>query len=156
MPSNKFEVLKIKVMNIGKDSEKEIRKDRKTILREERLKKDKLVEVWKIEAENSSNSIKKKEKLLREITVKIELKQEEDEEWIVVRHYWTVVQQDWWWVQSLWENKFKKKKLDKLIYVMNMSSIFNHKGPIEYTVEVELFYRGHKERTEIDVIERQK
>jgi len=45
MPSNKFEVLKIKVMNIGKDSEKEIRKDRKTILREERLKKDKLVEV---------------------------------------------------------------------------------------------------------------
>jgi len=36
---NKFEVLKSRVMNIGKDSGREIRKDRKTILREKGLKK---------------------------------------------------------------------------------------------------------------------
>ena len=45
MPSNKFEVLKSRVMNIGEGSGREIGKDRKTILREKRLKKEKLVEV---------------------------------------------------------------------------------------------------------------
>ena len=59
MSSNKFEVLKSKVMNIREESGKEIRKDRKTILREERLKK-KLVEVQKTRVENSSNIVEKK------------------------------------------------------------------------------------------------
>jgi len=45
MPSNKFEVLKSKVMNIGEESGKKIEKDRKSILKEERLKKEKPVEV---------------------------------------------------------------------------------------------------------------
>jgi len=53
------------------------------------------------------------------------------------------------------KNKFKKK-LEKQIYVRNVNSIFNHKELIEHMMEVELFYRGHKERTEIDVIEGQK
>jgi len=53
------------------------------------------------------------------------------------------------------KNKFKKK-LERQIYVRNVNSIFNHKGPMEHIVEVELFYRGHKERTEIDVIGEQK
>ena len=53
------------------------------------------------------------------------------------------------------KNKFKKK-LEKQIYVRNVNSIFNHKELIEHMVEVELFYRGHKERTEIDVTEGQK
>ena len=48
MPSNIFEVLKNKVINMGEDSENEIKKDRKIILREERLKKEKPVEVQKI------------------------------------------------------------------------------------------------------------
>jgi len=43
--SNKFEVLKNRVMNIGEGSEREIRKDKKTVLREERVKKEKSVEV---------------------------------------------------------------------------------------------------------------
>ena len=43
------------------------------------------MKVQKIEAENSSSSVKKKEKLLREVIVKIGLKQEEDEEEIVVK-----------------------------------------------------------------------
>jgi len=50
------------------------------------------------------------------------------------------------------KNKFKKKKLDRLIYVRNMDSTFNHEGLIEHTVEVELFYRRHKKRTKMDVI----
>ena len=45
IPSNKFEVLKSKVINIGEDSGRKIEKDRKTILREERLKKKKPVKV---------------------------------------------------------------------------------------------------------------
>ena len=50
-------------------------------------------------------------------------------------------------------NKFKKKKLERLIYMRNVNGIFNHERPNEHTVKVELFYRGHKERLEIDVIE---
>ena len=54
------------------------------------------------------------------------------------------------------KNKFKKKKLDRPIYVRNMNSILNYKESIEHTVKVELFYKEHKERTEIDMIEQQK
>jgi len=54
------------------------------------------------------------------------------------------------------KNKFRKKKLDRPIYVRDVDNTFNYEGPIEYTVEVELFYRGHKERTKINVIEEQK
>ena len=67
IPLNKFEVLKSRVMNVKECSGKEIRKDRKMILREERLKEEKKkrqVEVRKIE----------EGKLLREVTVKIGLK----------------------------------------------------------------------------------
>jgi len=45
MFSNKFEVLKSRVINIGEGSRRKIGKYRKTILREKRLKKEKLVEV---------------------------------------------------------------------------------------------------------------
>ena len=47
---------------------------------------------------------------------------------------------------------FKLKKLDRLIYIRNMDSSFNKERLIEYTVEVNIYYQGHKERTEIDVI----
>ena len=50
------------------------------------------------------------------------------------------------------KNKFKKKKLDRLIYIRNIDSTFNHEGLIEHIVKVELFYREHKERIKIDVI----
>jgi len=58
-------------MNVEEDMEREISKDRKTILREERLKEEKSVEVQKTEVENSDNRIEKKEKLLRKVMVKI-------------------------------------------------------------------------------------
>jgi len=90
--------------------------------------------------------------LLREVTVKIGLKQKDDEEGIIVEVLLDSGATEL--VMSLEfveKNKFKKKKLDRLIYVRNINDIFNNERPIEYTVKVELFYRGYKERTEIDV-----
>jgi len=46
----------------------------------------------------------------------------------------------------------RKKKLERPIYIRNIDGTFNHKRPIEYTVEMKSFYRGHKERTEINMI----
>ncbi len=40
--------------------------------------------------------------------------------------------------------------------VRNIDRPFNKKGPIENTVEVNIYYKGYVERTEIDVIEGQK
>ena len=54
------------------------------------------------------------------------------------------------------KNKFKKKKLERPIYIRNINSIFNHEELIKHTVEVELFYREDKERIEINVIKKQK
>ena len=51
---------------------------------------------------------------------------------------------------------FKLKKIERPIYVRNIDSSFNKKGPIKHTVEVNIYYQGHGERTEIDVIGGQK
>ena len=51
---------------------------------------------------------------------------------------------------------FKLKKIDRPIYVRNVDSYFNKEGPIEHTVEVNIYYQRYRERTEIDVIEGQK
>ena len=71
-----------------------------------------------IEVENSSNSVEKKEKLFREVTVKIELKQEEDKEGIVVKALldsgMTRLVMS---LEFIRKNKFRKKKLDRPIYV---------------------------------------
>jgi len=48
---------------------------------------------------------------------------------------------------------FKLKKIERSIYIRNVDGIFNKKGPIENTVEVNIYYQGHRERTEINVIE---
>ena len=89
------------------------------------------------------------------MTVKIGLKQENDEEGIIVEtmSYSTVTGL----VISLKfvrKNMFKMKKLERLIYMRNVNSIINHEEPIDYVVEVKLFYREYKERTEIYVIRR--
>ena len=88
--------------------------------------------------------------------VKIGLKQEDDEKRIIVealpnsRATGLVMS-----LEFARKNKFKKK-LERSIYMRNIDSISNHKELIEHTVEVELFYKGHKERTEIDIIGGQK
>jgi len=47
---------------------------------------------------------------------------------------------------------FKLKKLERLMNVRNVDRSLNKEGPIENTVEVNIYYQGHRERTEIDVI----
>ncbi len=97
---------------------------------------------------------RKKEKLLRKVTVKIGLKQEDEEDRITVNELLDsgVIGL----VMSLeFVRKYKfKKKLKKPIYVRNVNGVFNHERPIEHIVEVKLllFYKGHKEQTEINII----
>jgi len=91
------------------------------------------------------------------VTIKIVLKQEEDEEEIVVEMLLDnsatelIIS-----LEFVRKNRFKKKRLERLIYVRNIDGIFNYEELIEHIVEVELFYRGHKERTKIDIIGGQK
>ena len=41
-------------------------------------------------------------------------------------------------------HKFKKTKLERLVYVRNVDGMLNYVGPIVDTVEVEIFFKGHK------------
>ena len=149
---NKFEAIKDRVMNIEKESGKIIGKNRKTILKEEKLKKKKSVEVQKIEVEDNGNRVEKKEKLLREVI----LNQEKEEEIVVEALLNNSITELVMSSEFARKNKFKKKRLERLIYVRNIDGIFNYEGPIEYMVEVELFFKEHKERILIDVIRSQK
>ena len=54
------------------------------------------------------------------------------------------------------KHKFKRMKLERLVYVRNVDVMLNYAGPIVDTVEVEIFFKGHKERTSIDMIGGQK
>ena len=54
------------------------------------------------------------------------------------------------------KQEFKIKKIERPIYVRNIDSSFNKERPIEHTVEVNIYYQGHRERMEIDVIGSQK
>jgi len=65
---NKFEVLRNRMIQRGEGSGSEVGKDRKVILREERAKRGVKVQQMKVERNE------KKEKVLREVTVKIGLK----------------------------------------------------------------------------------
>jgi len=51
---------------------------------------------------------------------------------------------------------FKLKKIERLIYVRNVNSTFNREKLIKYTVEVNILYKEHRERMEINVIRGQK
>ena len=42
------------------------------------------------------------------------------------------------------------------MYVRNVNGLLNKKGPIKHMVEVNIYYQGHRERIEIDVIGEQK
>jgi len=139
--SNRFEVLKVRVMQKGEGSGKEVVKDRREILREEKAKR----------------GVEKKEKALREMTVKIGLKQEEEEEGVVTEALLDsgatgLVMSE----EFARKHKFRRTKLERPIYVRNVDGTLNYARPIVDTVEVEIFFRGHKERMSIDVIEGQK
>ena len=148
---NRFEVLKVRVMQRGKGSGKKMVKDRREILREEKVKRG--VEVKQMKEERKE----KKEKLLREVMVKIGLKQEEEEKGVVIE-----VLLDSGMIRLVMSEKFAKRhkfrrmKLEIPVYVRNVDGMLNYVGPIVDTVEVEIFFKGHKERMSIDVIGGQK
>ena len=138
--SNRFEVLKVRVMQKGEGSSKEIVRDRRKILREEKAKKG----VEKKE---------KKEKVLREVMVKIGLKQEEEEEGITTEALLDsgatgLVMSE----EFARRHRFKRTRLERPVYVRNVDGMLNYAGPIVDIVEVEIIFRGHKERTSIDMI----
>ena len=48
------------------------------------------------------------------------------------------------------------KKIERPIYIRNVNGMLNKKGPIESTIEVNIYYQRHRERMEIDIVEEQK
>ena len=89
--------------------------------------------------------------------MKIGLKQEEEEEGIVMKALLDseatgLVMSE----EFARRHKFKRTKLERPVYVRNINSMLNYAGPIVDTVEVEIFFKGHKKRTSIDVIGGQK
>ena len=97
------------------------------------------------------------ERMLREVTVKIGLERINTQEGITVETLLDsgttglVMSSEFAKKQS-----FKLKKLERPMQVRNVDRSFNKEGLIENTVEVNIYYKGHMERTEIDVIGGQK
>ena len=97
------------------------------------------------------------EKILREVTVKIGLEKIDMQERVIVealldsRITELVMSSEFMRKQG-----FKLKKLKRLINVRNVNRSFNKEGPIENTVEVNIYYQGHRERIEINIIGGQK
>ena len=51
---------------------------------------------------------------------------------------------------------FKLKKLERPMNVRNVDGSLNKEGSIEHIIEVNIYFKGHRKRTEIDVIREQK
>ena len=49
------------------------------------------------------------------------------------------------------KQRFKLKKIERLIYIRNIDGSLNKKGPIKHIVEINIYYQRHRERTEIDM-----
>ena len=100
---------------------------------------------------------KAKGKILRKVMVKIGLERLDTQEGIMVealldsRATGLVMSSEFAKKQG-----FKLKKLERPMQVRNVDGSFNKEGPIENTVEVNIYYKGHRERMEIDVIGGQK
>ena len=147
VPLNRFEVLKDRVVQRGKGSDREVVKDRKEILREEKAKRGVEVKQTKVEK-------KEKKKTLREVVVKIGLKQEGKEEGIITEALLDsgvmgLVMSE----EFVRRHKFRRMKLKKLRHVRNVDGTLNYAELIVDIVEIEIYFKGHKERTSIDVIE---
>jgi len=48
--------------------------------------------------------------------------------------------------------KFRRMKLERQIYVKNVDGMLNYMGPIVNIVEVEIYFKRHKERMLINMI----
>jgi len=134
-------------MQRDKGGGNEIKKDRRMILREKREKK-KVVEVRRTKGEGE---------VLRKVTVKIGLKRIDIQKEIMVETLLdskvTVLVMS---LEFARKQRFKVKKMERSIYVINIDGTFNKEELMKNTVEVNIYYQGHKKRTEIDVIGGQK
>jgi len=98
-----------------------------------------------------------KEDLLREVTVKIGLERIDMQEGITVEVLLDsgatelVIS-----LEFARKQGFRLKKLKRPMYIENVDGSLNKKGPIKHTVEVNIYYQGHRKRIEIDMIGRQK
>ena len=141
---NKSEVLKDRVMQKGEKRGREVVKDRREILREERARRRVEVRQTKVERE---------EKKLREVTMKIGLKYEEEEKRIIVDALLDSGAIGLMMSKEFTrKHRFRRTKLERPIYVRNVDGTLNYMGPIEDIVEIEIYFKRHKEKTSIDVI----
>ena len=104
------------------------KKDKKTILRKKKKKKE-------------SKKLIKKENLLREVIVNIKLKRVDIQEEITVKALLnSSVMELVISLEFSRKQRFKLKKIERLIYIRNVSSSFNKKKLIEHTVKVNIYY----------------
>jgi len=114
--------------------------------------------ILKVEGTERKMEVRKVEgKALREVTVKIGLKRIDTQEGITIEALLDsgatrlVMSSEFAKKQGL-----KLKKLERPMNVRKMDGSLNKEGSIEHTVEVNIYFKGHRERTEIDVIGGQK
>jgi len=108
------------------------------------------------EKAKKERNIRKRE-LLREVTVKIRLERIDMQKEVIVEALLDseatgVVMSS----EFARKQGFKLKKLERLVYIRNVDSSFNKEGLIKYMVNINIYYQGHRERIEIDIIGEQK
>ena len=92
--------------------------------------------------------------LLREVTVKMGLERIDTQEGITVEAL--LDSSATGLVMSLEfvrKQRFKLKKIERPIYIRNVDRMMNKEGPIKNTVEINIYYQGHRKKMEINVIE---
>ena len=95
--------------------------------------------------------------MLREVTVKIRLERVDMKEGIIVEVLLNsgatglVIS-----LEFVRKQGFKLKKLERPMNVRNVDGSLNKERPIKHTMKVNIYYQGHRERMEINVIGRQK
>ena len=97
------------------------------------------------------------ENMLREITIKISLERIDTQEGVIVKVLLDsgvtgLVMSS----EIARKQRFKLKKIERLIYVRNVDGFFNKERPIKHMMEMNIYYWGYRERIEIDVIGEQK
>ena len=92
--------------------------------------------------------------LLREVTVKIGLERIDTQEGLTVEALLDssaagLVMS----LEFVRKQRFKLKKIERPIYIRNVDRMMNKEGPIKNTVEINIYYQGHRKKMEINVIE---
>jgi len=115
------------------------------------------IQVGTQESEGSKRKIEVRKiegKTLREVTVKTRLERIDMQEGITVEALLDsgktglVIS-----LEFAKKQDFKLKKLERPINIRNIDGSLNKEGSIEYTVKVNIYFKEHRERMEIDMIE---